>query len=292
MNPEKEQAYRAGLKEALEHGSYLLEQGIPAWEAVSSTVQILENNPLYNAGKGAVFAGDGTHLLDAAIMRGDTRTAGAVAGVRGVKNPILLAKTVMEESAYVMMIGEGAEEFARLHQLEVAPPEYFHDQLRYEQWQRVKDTPQTLLDHTDKGEKNFSTVGAVALDRAGNLAAATSTGGMTNKQYGRVGDSPIIGAGTYADNKTCAVCCTGHGEPFIRVAAAHHLSCLMAYKELSLADAAKYLVHNILKDIGGEGGLIAINAQGNISLSFNCKGMYRGSKVEGEAPFIGIYGDD
>lgn len=276
MSPEKEKEYHAGLRAALETGREVLQKKGTALDAVESTVRVLENNPLFNAGKGAVFAGDGTHLLDASIMCGIERKAGAIAGVRGVKNPISLARTVMEKSAYVMMIGEGAEEFAHLHKLELEPPEYFYDELRYQQWQRVKDTSQMILDHSDKGEKNFSTVGAVALDLHGNLAAATSTGGMTNKKFGRVGDSPIIGAGTYAENETCAVCCTGHGEPFIRTLVAHDVSRLMAYKGYSLEKATREVIHSKLPEINGKGGLIAVDREGNISMEFNTEGMYRG----------------
>ena len=289
MTPEKEKAYLDGLKAALELGDEMLQNGAYAWEAAESAVVELENNPLFNAGKGAVFAGDGTHLLDAAIMRGDTRSAGAVAGIRGVKNPIKLARTIMEKSAYVMMVGAGAEEFARVNQLDFEPPEYFYDQLRYEQWQRVKDTPLTILDHADKGERNFSTVGAVAKDDFGNLAAASSTGGMTNKKYGRVGDTPIIGGGCYADNRSCAVCCSGHGEPFIRAVAAHTLSALIEYKGSTLGEAAHYLIHEKMVEMEGEGALIAVDSLGQIAISFNCKGMYRAAKVSGLPAYYGIY---
>jgi len=292
MPQEKEVLYRKGLEEALSAGYAHLEQGGTALDAAEIAVKILEDNALFNAGKGAVFDGDGKHQLDASIMRGDTLEAGAVAGVRGVKNPISLARKVMEESAYVMMIGRGAEKFARLHKIPFKKADYFFDQLRYDQWLRIKDTPMTMLDHADKGERNFSTVGAVALDQAGNLAAATSTGGMTNKQYGRVGDSPIIGSGTYADNKTCAVCCTGHGEPFMRAVAAHRLSALMEYKGVSLKEAAHELVHIKLESMQGKGGLIAVDRSGNIELAFNCEGMYRASRVAGKAPYIGIFDTD
>ncbi|MEL6250606.1 MAG: isoaspartyl peptidase/L-asparaginase [Bacteroidota bacterium] len=292
MPQEKEVLYRKGLEEALSAGYAHLEQGGTALDATEIAVKILEDNALFNAGKGAVFDGDGKHQLDASIMRGDTLEAGAVAGVRGVKNPISLARKVMEESAYVMMIGRGAEKFARLHKLPFKKPEYFFDQLRYDQWLRIKDTPMTMLDHADKGERNFSTVGAVALDQDGNLAAATSTGGMTNKQYGRVGDSPIIGSGTYADNKTCAVCCTGHGEPFMRAVAAHRLSALMEYKGVSLKEAANELVHVKLEAMQGKGGLIAVDRSGNIELAYNCEGMYRASRVAGKSPYIGIFDTD
>lgn len=292
MSEEKELAYRKGLKEALDEGYKILEAKGSALDATEAAVRILEDNPLFNAGRGAVFDGDGKHQLDASIMRGDTLAAGAVAGIKGVKNPISLARKVMEESAYVMMIGRGAEKFARLHKLPFKKAEYFFDQLRYDQWLRIKDTPMTMLDHADKGERNFSTVGAVALDQDANLAAATSTGGMTNKQYGRVGDSPIIGAGTYADNLTCAVCCTGHGEPFMRAVAAHRLSALMEYKGISLKEAAHELIHIKLKKMEGKGGLIAIDRSGNIELAFNCEGMYRASRSAGKEAYIGIFDTD
>lgn len=292
MPKEKEVLYRKGLEEALDAGYTFLEKGGSALDATEISVRMLEDNPLFNAGKGAVFDADGKHQLDASIMRGDTLKAGAVAGVKGVKNPISLARKVMEESAYVMMIGRGAEKFGRLHKLPFKKPDYFFDQLRYDQWQRIKDTPMTQLDHADKGERNFSTVGAVALDQDGNLAAATSTGGMTNKQFGRVGDSPLIGVGTYADNYTCAVCCTGHGEPFMRAVAAHRLSALMEYKGVSLKEAAHELVHVKLVALEGKGGLIAIDRSGNIELAFNCEGMYRASRVAGKKAYIGIFDTD
>ncbi|MEZ4851114.1 MAG: isoaspartyl peptidase/L-asparaginase [Bacteroidia bacterium] len=292
MTPEKEKKYKAGLREALILGNELLEKGGKALDVVEEVVKVLENNPLYNAGKGAVFAADGTHLLDASMMCGDTLKAGAIAGVRRVKNPITLARAVMDQSAYVMMVGEGAEAFAKKQGITFESEDYFFDQLRYDQWQRVKDTPMTILDHTDKGEKNFSTVGAVALDQYGNLAAATSTGGMTNKQFGRVGDTPIIGSGCYAENATCAVCCTGHGEPFIRSVVAFDVSRLMAYKGLSLEEAAKEVVMKKLVERDGEGGLIAVDREGNISLTFNCEGMYRGSMVSGGEVYVAIYGDE
>ncbi|MEM7367308.1 MAG: isoaspartyl peptidase/L-asparaginase [Bacteroidota bacterium] len=278
MTPEKEAIYKAGLSEALTAGHRILAANGSALEAVTTAVVLLENNPLFNAGKGAVYAGDGTHLLDAAIMEGHHPMAGAIAGVRGIKNPILLARKVMEDSAYVMMIGQGAEEFARLKGLDFAPQTYFHDALRYEQWLRVKDTPITQLDHADKGEKNFSTVGAVALDQQGHLAAASSTGGMTNKRFGRVGDTPLIGAGTYA-NRLCAVACTGHGEPFIKAVVGHDIAARMQYKGLSLAEATDEVVHQKLVDMKGLGGLISVDAKGRVAMPFNCEGMYRAAQI-------------
>lgn len=292
MNPAKEIQYRTGLKQAIEVGKQILADGGTALDAAEQAVRTLEDNPLFNAGKGAVYAGDGLHHLDASIMQGATLEAGAVAGVKGVRNPISLARRVMEGSRYVMMIGAGAEQFAEKEGVERVPPSYFHDELRYKQWLQVKDTDLTQLDHADKGERNWSTVGAVALDQAGNLVAATSTGGMTNKQFGRVGDSPIIGSGTYANNATCGVCCTGHGEPFIRAVVAHDLSCLMAYKGMSLAEAAHHIVQEKLVALQGEGGLIALDAKGNYVLEFNCQGMYRAVWRAGEEIWTGIYDDE
>ncbi|MEM6345190.1 MAG: isoaspartyl peptidase/L-asparaginase [Bacteroidota bacterium] len=292
MDPQKEIKYRAGLQAALQVGRALLEKGSSALDAAEATVKALEDNPLYNAGKGAVYAGDGKHYLDASIMRGDNREAGSVAGITGVKNPISLARSVMENSRYVMMVGIGAEAFAKQQGLEMVPPAYFHDELRYKQWLEIKDTTLTQLDHAHKGEKNWSTVGAVALDQNGNIASATSTGGMTNKQFGRVGDTPIIGSGCYANNLTCGVCCTGHGEPFMRSVVAYDLSCLMEYKGMSLAEAARHLVQEKLLAIEGEGGLIALDAEGNYVLEFNCEGMYRAAWVSGQEEYVGIYKDE
>ncbi|RMG66811.1 MAG: isoaspartyl peptidase/L-asparaginase [Bacteroidetes bacterium] len=292
MTPEAEARYRAGLEAALQVGYAVLARGGHALDAAEAAVLSLEDNPLFNAGKGAVYAHDGTHRFDAAVMRGDTRQAGSVACIRGVRNPIRLARLVMEQSAYVMMVGPEAEDFARLHGLPFEDTAYFHDELRYQQWLRVKDSDQMTLDHSDKGEKNYSTVGAVACDRAGNLAAATSTGGMTNKRFGRVGDSPIIGAGTYADNATCAISATGHGEPFMRAVVAHDVAALMAYRGLSLAEATAEVIHHKLPGMHGSGGLIAVDAQGQVALPFNCEGMYRGSWQEGGLPVVRIFGDE
>ncbi|MEO1448433.1 MAG: isoaspartyl peptidase/L-asparaginase [Bacteroidota bacterium] len=292
MTSEKEKNYRDGLSEALTIGHDLLATGSDALDAVEAVVRSLENNPLYNAGKGAVYAADGQHYLDAAIMRGDTLEAGSVANVQGVKNPISLARKVMEETAYVMMSGEGASTFAREQGLEMMDATYFHDQFRYDQWQRIKDTRQTQLDHVDKGERNFGTVGAVALDVNGLLAAATSTGGMTNKRYGRVGDSPIIGSGTYADNRTCAISATGHGEPFIRSVVAHQVSMRMSLLGEPLWQAAEAVMAGDLTRLKGTGGMIAVDFRGEIYLPFNSKGMYRASWRGGEPPFVGIYQDE
>jgi len=289
MSEEKEIGYKEGLMASLKAGNEILEKGGSAKEAVETAVMVMEDNPLFNAGKGAVFTHDGIHEMDAAIMNGKTLEAGAVAGVRNVKNPVRLAKAVMEQSENVLLCGEGAEEFARKMQLPFESDEYFFVQLRYDQLMEIRDSDTTQMDHSVSKEKKIGTVGAVALDIRGNLAAATSTGGMTNKRCGRVGDSPIIGAGTYANNHTCAISCTGHGEFFIRSVVAYDISCLMEYKGLTLAQACYEVVYKKLVAIGGEGGLIAVDANGNIELPFNSEGMYRGMKKHGEDFWVGIY---
>jgi len=292
MTPQKELVYRAALTEAIQQGSAILEKGGSSLAAVEAAVISLENFPLFNAGKGAVFTNKGCHEMDASIMCGLNLNAGAVSGISNVKNPIALARLVMEKSGHVYLSGKEAEYFARNQGLQMEEDAYFFTDERYKQWQDVKDSDTYQLDHTDKtehGEKKFGTVGAVALDQHGNLAAATSTGGMTNKKFGRVGDTPIIGAGTYANNRTCAVSCTGHGEYFIRAVVAYDVSCLMEYKGLSLQAACNYVVKDKLVKFGGEGGLIAIDKYGNIELPFNSDGMYRASLKEGESPVIGIY---
>jgi beta-aspartyl-peptidase (threonine type) len=233
---------------------------------------------MFNAGCGAVFTHKGNHQMDASIMEGKHLEAGAVSGVSRIKNPIQLARVIKEKSGHVYLCGEEAEAFAQTCGFRFEPNDYFYTEERYQQWLAVKDTDTYQLDHTEKlekGEKKFGTVGAVALDMQGNLAAATSTGGMTNKRFGRIGDTPIIGAGTYANNETCAISCTGHGEFFIRAVVAYDISCLMQYKGLTLAEACQFVVNDKLVKMGGEGGLIAIDAQGNIQLPFNSDGMYR-----------------
>lgn len=290
MTKEKEERYTAGLKAALDAGYKLLEKGASCLDAVEAAVIALENNPLFNAGKGSVFTHDGTHEMDASIMRGDTLEAGAVAGVRGVQNPIALARLVMEKTEHVMLCGAGAEAFARTAGVTFQPDEYFHDDFRHTQWQEALKEDRVQLDHSEG--KKFGTVGAVALDVHGNLAAATSTGGMTNKKFGRAGDSPIIGAGTYANNKTCAISCTGHGEFFIRAVVAYDVSCLMEYKGLSLEEACRTVVNDKLVKLGGEGGLIAVDALGNVCLPFNSEGMYRGWRTNDGAAQVRIYGDE
>jgi len=289
MTPEKEAAYRRGLEEAVLAGESILKDGGSSLNAVEISIRVLEDNPLFNAGKGAVFTNAGKNEMDASIMEGKDLMAGAVAGVRNIRNPISLAKEVMQKSEHVLLSGEGAMEFARSVNARFVDDDYFFVQARYDQLLLAKKSDTVFLDHNS--EKKFGTVGAVALDVNGNLAAGTSTGGMTNKKFGRVGDSPIIGAGTYANNNTCAVSCTGHGEFFIRSVVAYDISCLMQYKGLSLKEACEIVVQQKLVKIGGEGGLIALDAKGNIELPFNSEGMYRALKRSGEEIYIGIYKD-
>lgn len=275
MTPEREAAYRQGLEEALRRGHTVLEAGGASIDAVEAAVRVLEDCPLFNAGKGAVFNADGQHEMDASIMEGHRLRAGAVAGVNNVKNPVGLARRVMDKSTHVLISGMGAFEFAHQERVELEDDQYFFDQFRYDQWTKMKGTDAYQLDHND-GERKFGTVGAVALDKQGHLAAATSTGGMTNKRFQRIGDSPIIGAGTYANDATCAVSCTGHGESFIRAVAAYDVSALIEYKGLSLEEAVREVVHRKLPPLEGEGGLVAIDRYGNMVLDFNSTGMYRG----------------
>lgn len=290
ITPEKEALYKAALQYALDAGYELLSKGASAVDAVEKAVTELENSPLFNAGKGSVFTAEGTHEMDASIMDGKSLEAGAAALVTGVKNTIQLARLIMDKSGHVFLSGDGAEAFAKTQKCAFENPEYFHDDFRFQQWQEVKGTDQFQLDHSDNKEHKFGTVGAVALDASGNLAAATSTGGMTNKQFGRIGDSPMIGSGNYANNQTCAVSCTGSGEFFIRGVVAYDVSCLMEYKGLSLAEACQEVVQRRLMKIGGDGGLIAIDAQGNIALEFNTEGMYRGKRNAAGVNEVAIYG--
>jgi len=289
LNASMVDEYHAGLLQATEAGYQILNQGGTALDAVAAAVVALENCPLFNAGKGSVFNHLGQHEMDASIMEGCKRAAGAVAGVQGVKNPILLAKSIMQHSEHVLLNGKGAEQFAQQQGLEFASKEYFFDQFRYEQYQQALAEGKVQLDHSASGDRKFSTVGAVALDVQGHLAAATSTGGMTNKQYGRLGDTPIIGAGTYAANETCAVSCTGHGEFFMRQVVAHQVHCLMAYKNLSLEEASHQVVLHDLVQIGGEGGLIAVDQLGNISMPYNSEGMYRAFKKSDGTGMVAIH---
>ncbi|MDI9357252.1 MAG: isoaspartyl peptidase/L-asparaginase [Chitinophagaceae bacterium] len=286
MTEEKEKAYKKALEEALYAGYAVLESGGKATDAIQASIVVLEDCPLFNAGKGAVFTAQGTNELDASIMRGEDLMSGAVAGVSIVKNPIKLAYEIMVNSPHVMMVGNGAHLFAQKRGLEIVDPSYFYTEERFGQLQKIQkqEQPPTESEKNNKKEEGeqprknhkFGTVGAVALDMYGNIAAGTSTGGMTNKKYGRVGDTPIIGAGTYADNTTCGVSSTGHGEFFIRAVVAYDISARMKYKNLSLQQAADEVVMNTLKKMGGEGGIIALDRKGNIVMVFNTEGMYRG----------------
>jgi beta-aspartyl-peptidase (threonine type) len=291
MTEEKEADYKKGLEDAIVAGENILKAGGSSLDAVEAAIRSLEDCPLYNAGRGAVFTNEGKHEMDASLMEGKDLKAGAVTGVKNIKNPISLAKDVMQKSEHVFMACDGAMEFAKKVGAETRPDDYFFVQQRYDQLQEALKSDTIVLDHTVDKEKKFGTVGCVALDVNGNLAAGTSTGGMTNKKHGRVGDTPMIGAGTYANNHTCAISCTGHGEFFIRSVVAYDISCLMEYKGLSLKEACRIVVQEKLVKIGGEGGLIAMDAKGNIDLPFNSDGMYRASKKADEGIYIGIYKD-
>ena len=285
MTAEKEKAHQQALQVALQAGEAILQAGGAALAAVEAAVCLLEDCEYFNAGKGSVFTHEGKNEMDASIMSGKTLAAGAVAMVQGVKNPISLARRILDVSDHVLLCGPGALEFAREQGLEEAPPEYFFSEFRHRQLQEARARGKTQLDHSQK----YGTVGAVACDRQGHVAAATSTGGLTNKQYGRVGDSPLIGAGTYANNLTCAVSCTGYGEYFIRGVVAFDVSCLMEYKGMSLEEAAHHAIHHRQLALGGDGGLIAVDAKGNVALPFSSAGMYRGWVREGEEAEVGIY---
>src|ERR1700743_389484 len=295
MTPELEDAYQAALQQAINAGFAVLEKGGSAVNAIKASIVLLEDNMLFNAGRGAVFTKKGVQEMDAAIMDGRTLEAGAVTGVRKVRNPIELATEVMLNSNHVFLSGKGASDFAIKQGIKLEPDEYFFSQFRYDQWKSIRDSDTYSLDHTHQRleelmrDKKFGTVGAVACDQNGNIAAATSTGGMTNKKYGRIGDSPIIGAGTYANNNTCGISCTGHGEMFIRAVAAHDVSCLMEYKGLSLQAAMEVVVHETLMAIEGEGGMIGVDGQGNAALVFNSQGMYRGFKSSDGTGVVAIY---
>jgi beta-aspartyl-peptidase (threonine type) len=286
MTPEKYSAYIDGLKSALEVGFAILENGGSSIDAVQFAVRSLEDCPLFNAGKGAVFNNAGKHEMDAAIMNGFDKTAGAVCGISNARNPIQIAKAVMEKTEHVLLSGAGADAFAREQNLPIEDDQYFFNQFRYDQWQEALAEGVMQLDHS---EKKMGTVGAVALDQYGNLAAATSTGGMTNKKFGRVGDSPLIGVGTWADNRTCAISCTGHGELFMRSVVAYDIACLIEYKGLSLKEACQLVVMEKLVAIGGEGGLIAIDQNGHIEMPFNSLGMYRGFRKSDGTISVAIY---
>jgi len=297
MTPEREAALRAALTEALNTVDQILERGGSSLDAVEAAVCVLEDSPLFNAGKGAVFTSEGKNEMDAAIMDGATRKAGAVASVEGIKNPVRAARKVMEQTSHVMLVGEGAEKFAREQGLQFEDSAYFFTQERWDELKRTQEKEKELKKEYGSLEfphTHLGTVGAVALDRNGNLAAATSTGGLTNKRWGRVGDSPIIGAGTYADNATCAVSGTGRGEIFIRCAAAHEVSALMRYRSLSVEEAAQHVVQKELVELGGEGtgGLIALDRQGRFAMECNTPGMYRGYIAAAGKPHTFIYRDE
>ncbi len=302
MTDEREKAYTDALNQALDKGSAVLANGGSALDAVEAAVRLMEDNPLFNAGKGAVFTNEGKNELDASIMNGKTLEAGAVAGVTVIKNPITAARAVMEKSPHVMMVGKGAEKFATEQRLEIVDPSYFHTEGRWNGLLRVQkaDSAKTEMDHSDTSAKGrlrqlenkdykYGTVGAVALDQYGNLAAATSTGGMTNKKFGRVGDAPIIGAGTYANNKTVAISGTGWGEYFIRLVMAKSISDMMEFGKMKLKAAADEMVMKRLPALGGDGGLIAVDRDGNIAMPFCTEGMYRGVVKEGEKKVVEIY---
>lgn len=286
MTPELQQQYEAGLQNALDTGYEVLSRGGSSLDAVEAAVASLEDFPLFNAGKGAVFNNIGGHEMDACIMYGRHLEAGAVCGVSNIKNPVRLARAIMERSEHVLLCGKGAEQFAKKNGIDFEEDAYFYTEQRYKQWQEALKEDRVQLDHSDK---KFGTVGAVAIDMDGNLAAATSTGGMTNKKFGRIGDSPVPGSGTYANNDTCAISCTGHGELFLRSVVAHDISCLMEYRGLSLKEACDIVVYDKLVKIGGEGGLVAIDKHGNIEMPFNSEGMYRGCKTSDGRNEVLIY---
>ena len=289
MTPELEAEYKAALQNALTQGYAVLEKGGSALDAVEIAVRLLEDSPLFNAGKGSVFTAEGTHEMDAAIMNGENLKAGAVSLITGIKNPVSLARDIMDKSYHVFLAGEGAMQFAKSSGYTIESPDYFYDEVRYKQWQGIKDSDNFQLDHSVKKDGKFGTVGAVACDQKGNIAAATSTGGMTNKKWGRVGDSPMIGAGTYANNNTCAVSCTGSGEYFIRGVVAYDVSCLMEHKGMSVEEASNEVINNRILKIQGDGGLIAIDTKGNIAMPFNTEGMYRACKTSKGKEVIAIY---
>lgn len=323
LTPEKERQIRAALEQALDAGYAVLQRGGPSLDAVEAAIRVLEDSPHFNAGVGAVLTDAGTAELDAAVMDGRTRAAGAVAGVRTVRSPIVLARRVMEASPHVMMVGQGAEDFAGQQGLERVPNDHFILPERREQLRRMQESRRTGFnagtvpdpsfvaperfgavlaaalplsdgaspDLTGGMDEKFGTVGAVALDQHGNLAAGTSTGGMMGKRYGRVGDAPIIGAGTYADNATCAVSATGHGEYFIRAVVGHEIASIIRYTGLSLPEAASAVVHGTLVEMGGTGGVISVDPQGRVAMPFNTSGMYRAA-IDGQGRrTIAIYRD-
>lgn len=297
MTPEKEAAYKAKLKEAITTGYNILKNGGTSLDAVEKTIHIMENSPLFNAGKGAVFTHNETNEMDASIMNGNNLNAGAVAGVTDVKNPISAARKVMTNSNHVLLSGKGASIFAKEQGLEIVEPSYFFTEKRFKSLQKIKEKEKTALDHDTKSafydpeikDSKYGTVGCVALDKKGNITAGTSTGGMTNKRWNRIGDSPIIGSGTYANNKTCGVSSTGWGEYFIRAQVAYDISAQMEYQNKSLKEATKDVIQNKLTKLGGTGGVVALDKNGNMSFEFNTAGMYRASMDDKGELIIKIY---
>jgi len=299
MTPEKEKAYQQGLNDALQKGYEVLSKGGTALDAVEATIEVMEDNPLFNAGKGSVFTHEGKNEMDAAIMDGKMLKAGAVAGVTNIKNPITAARAVMDKSGHVMMAGKGAEQFAAQQGCTIVDPSYFFTEDRWRALQKAKaddsvqhfqrDTSKSFLKQPENKDYKYGTVGCVALDVYGNLAAGTSTGGMTNKKFGRIGDSPIIGAGTYANNSTCAISCTGYGEYFMRLVMAKSVSDRMELAHETLQQAADEMIMHRLGELGGDGGLIAVDKDGNIAMPFNTTGMYRGYMTSDGKKEIRIY---
>ena len=297
MTPEMEADYKFTLEKAIRVGYEILKEGGNSLDAVQQTINVMEDSPLFNAGKGAVFTNAETNEHDASIMDGKTLNAGASAGTTNVKNPINLARAIMENSPHVMLAGKGAETFAKEQGLELVDPSYFFTQRRFDALQKIKETEKVEMDHNDKQafydpyvkDSKYGTVGCVALDKHGNIIAGTSTGGMTNKRWGRIGDSPIIGAGTYANNATCGVSSTGWGEYFIRAMVAYDISSLMEYKGLTLAEATNEVIQNKLKTMGGTGGVVALDKKGNMVAEFNTEGMYRATMNDKGELNIGIY---
>ncbi len=287
ITPQLEEQYKTALNEALDAGESILKVGGTALDAVEATIKSLEDSPLFNAGKGSVFTNDETHEMEASIMDGATARAGAVSAISRVKNPIVLSRKILHDDEYVYLSGKGAEQYAAEHHMKLVDPVYFYTDFRYNQLMAAKKIGKVLLDHD--GEKKFGTVGAVALDLNDNLAAGTSTGGLTNKKYGRIGDSSLIGCGCFADNQSCAVSSTGYGEFFIRAVVAHDIAALVKYKGMSLQEAADEVIQNKLVAMGGEGGVIAVDPDGHIGISFNSEGMYRGWLSSDEERGVGIF---
>lgn len=299
LSEERWTEYKRGLKHALDSGYAILNSGGQSIDAVEKAISILENNPLFNAGKGSVYNSSGHQEMDASIMHGKSLNSGAVAGVNGIKNPIMAARKVMENSKHVMFSGKGANTFAKEEGIELVDSTYFYSKRRYDYWKSLKDKEKLELDHQKLSfeeedniweHKKYGTVGAVAIDQFGNIVAGTSTGGLTNKKYGRIGDSPIIGAGTYANNKTCGISCTGTGEYFIRTLAAHEVSALVEYKNLPIQAAADTVIQNRIAPLGGDGGMIVLNTYGEIAYSFNTAGMFRAYKSSNGKEEIQAFG--